>query len=221
MVCLGIDTSTFAIGLGIVKDEQTIYNVYCNTGTPSADRIHTLINRALKESGLSLDDINIFACSIGPGSFTGLRVGIATLEGLSFSLSRPIYGIPTFDSLVWRFLNLYGQIVPILDAKRGEIYTAVYKDGKQIFPVKAVAPYDFLDMIEGDALFLGDGIKIYKDVILNKVGDKAHFLSPNIDSPLGSDVAYLGILSYREGKPPDKTIEPMYIHPPRIRKKSN
>ena len=219
MICLGIDTSTFAIALGIVRDDQVIYDVYCNTGTPSADRIHTLIGRALKESELSLNDIDLFACSVGPGSFTGLRVGVATIEGLSFPLSRPAYGIPTFDALVWRFLNLYEQVVPMLDAKRGEIYTAIYKNGKRVFPVKAVDPCDYFNRIEGDALFLGDGVKIYMDVILDRIGKKAHFLNPNLDSPRGSDVAYLGILSYRKGKPADKTIEPIYIHPPRIRKK--
>jgi len=219
MVSLGIDTSTFAIGLGLVRDNQTVYDIYCNTGTPSADKIHTLIDRALKESGLSLGDIDLFACAIGPGSFTGLRVGVATVGGLSFSLSKPVYGIPTFDALVWRFSAFCGQIVPMLDAKRGEIYTAVYKGGKEVFPARAIEPYAFFNTIEGHTLFLGDGVEIYRDVILDRFGDKASFLNPNIDSPRGSDVAYLGILSYKEGKPHDNRIEPIYIHPPRIRKK--
>ncbi len=219
MVCLGIDTSTFAIGLGIVRDNQTIYDGYCNTGVPSSDRIHTLIHTALKESGLSLNDVNLFACSIGPGSFTGLRVGIATVEGLSFSLSRPVYGIPTLDALVSGFLNLCEQVVPMIDAKGGDVYTAVYKGGEQVFPVGAVEPYGFINMIEGKALFLGDAVEVYRDVILQKFGSRARFLSPNVDSPRGSDVAHLGVLSYREGKAPDKAIEPIYIHPPRIRKK--
>ncbi len=220
MICLGIDTSSFAIGLGIVRDEETIYNIYCNRGSPSADKIHTMILGALKDVDLTFEDIGVFACTIGPGSFTGIRVGIATIKGLSFSLNRPVYGIPTFDAFVWRFLNHFEQIVPMLDAKRNNVYAAVYKKGKQIVPTGKMRIDCLFEKIEGDVLFLGDGVKLYRNLILKRFKNRANLLTPNINSPRGEDVAYQGLLSYREGKASDETIEPIYIDPLKIRKKS-
>lgn len=219
MICLGVDTSTFAIGLGIVNDDETMYKIYTNKGRPSANRIHTMIQGALKEIGLGLDDIGVFACAIGPGSFTGLRVGLATIQGLTFSLSRPLYGIPTFGALVWKFLNLFDQIVPLLDARRNTVYTAVYKKKKLVLSPRKIGIKNLLEIIDGETLFIGDGARVYRELILKKLDKKARFLIPNIDSPGGDEIAYQGLLSYRRGKSPDEILEPIYLEPVIIRKK--
>ncbi len=219
MIALGIDTSTFAIGLGIVEDQEVLYSSYSNNGGPSADRIHTVIQEALKEAGLTFEDIDVYTCTIGPGSFTGIRVGLATIKGLSLSLSKPLYGIPTFDPLICRFKDCFEQIVPMLDAKRGMVYAAVYRGNNQVIPTGKIEIGVLTQEIEGDALFLGNGARVHRDLLLNRLGPRAYILTPNIDSPRGEDVAYQGLILSKRGETPVDPIEPIYIEPVMIRKK--
>lgn len=209
MIALGIDTSTFALSLGIVENQKIICELYYNKEIPSGEMIPILIQDIVKESDLCLGEIDLFACSVGPGSFTGLRVGIAAVKGLSFALQKPCCGIPTLDGLVSKFIKSFKMIVPLLDAREERVYTTIYANGKKSFPVVRMDVHEIIGKIEKETLFLGNGAARYKDIIVNRLGERAHFLTPNIDSPSGSDIAYCGILSYGKGENPP--LEPIYL----------
>lgn len=217
MISLGIDTSTNAVSLGIVEDGRTICEDYCRYEKPSGDRLHPILCNLLKEAKLSLKDIDLFACCIGPGSFTGLRIGIAAMKGFAASLGKPVFGISTLDALASRFIGVFKSIVPIIDARRDMVYASMYEDSKQVLPPMKIGIDEFLENIKGDALFLGNGVDIYKDLIIGKLKERAIFLTPNIASPRGSDVAYSAILSHKEGR--NTTLEPIYLNSPSVRKK--
>jgi tRNA threonylcarbamoyl adenosine modification protein YeaZ len=218
---LGIDTSTYALSIGLVEGDKVIFDYYVNTDRYQAERVQEIINQIMDELHINLKDISGFACSSGPGSFTGLRVGLAALKGLSVSLKRPLVGVNTLDALAYSMHFSRYKIIPMIDAKRGEIYTSIYEGNPPLQKKDyiAVNPEEFLKTLQGDCVFLGNGVRIYLQTIKRILGESAHFVKPNIDSPKGSCIAFLGSKKIEGGIDEIETIEPLYIHSPRIGRK--
>ncbi len=127
MLLLSTDTSTDIITLAILRDKELLAEVSINAGKRHSERLVPLINILLDEVRLSIDDINLLAISLGPGSFTGLRVGLATWKGLAISKDLPIIGVPTLDAMT-RLAPFDNAIVcPILDARMKEVFAGIYQ----------------------------------------------------------------------------------------------
>jgi len=172
MKILGIDTSTRFLCLGIY-DGPKFYGYNLEVGTKLSLLLIPTIERVLEAAGLSLKDIDYFASGIGPGSFTGLRVGLAAIKGLSFALRKPVLAISTLDILARNICATDKYIIPLIDAKRNLIYTAFYKINGQTF--QRVSAYmlfseqEFLKKAKNNAVFLGDGLSLFQQgIILNK-----------------------------------------------------
>ncbi|MDI6839596.1 MAG: tRNA (adenosine(37)-N6)-threonylcarbamoyltransferase complex dimerization subunit type 1 TsaB [bacterium] len=217
MLVLGIETSSFTLGLGLVEDDKVVFDLFVNSGTPQSEDII----RIMKEWIGDPTQIDGFGVSLGPGSFTGLRVGLATVKGLAIGLNKPVFGIPTLDAFLVGVPYTEYRITPIIDAKRGDIYAASYeKDGKRITPYLATNPVEFFDQLEGEHIFVGDGVRVYSDLINEKLGRRAHFVSPNPDFPRGSWVASIALNRLKKCDFDQvDSLEPIYLHPPRIIKK--
>lgn len=207
MRILGIETSTFALGVGFIDSQLTTHNsqlfdYYINSGVPESENIIEIIRKRVP----NLEEIDGIGVSIGPGSFTGLRVGLATAKGLGMGFKKPVIGVPTLDAFVVGIPQWAGRgnrpykITPILDARNGNVYTASYEpDGKRITPYSAVNIEEFLEKLKGEHIFVGNGVKIYRDLIQKKLGKRAHFISPNPDSPRGVWIASLALEYLRNG----------------------
>jgi len=127
MLLLSTDTSTDIITLAILRDKELLAEVSINAGKRHSERLVPLINILLDEVRLSIDDINLLAISLGPGSFTGLRVGLATWKGLALAKDLPIIGVPTLNAMT-RLAPFDNAIVcPILDARMKEVFAGIYQ----------------------------------------------------------------------------------------------
>ena len=207
MRILGIETSSFALGIGVIDSQLTTHNsqlfdYYINSGVPESENIIEIIRKRVP----NLEEIDGIGVSIGPGSFTGLRVGLATAKGLGMGFKKPVIGVPTLDAFVVGIPFAQHKITPILDARNGNVYTASYEpNGKRITPYLAVNIEEFLDKLKGEHIFVGNGVKIYRDLIQKKLGksigfcERAHFISPNPDSPRGVWIASLALEYLRNG----------------------
>jgi tRNA threonylcarbamoyladenosine biosynthesis protein TsaB len=171
MKILGIDTSTKYLCIGICDGNKAyVYNL--DLGRNLSGLITVTIKRVLDSLSWRIQDIDYFACGLGPGSFTGMRVGIATIKGFAFSLKKPVIGIPTLDILARNAVNQEGYIVPVVDAKRNLIYTSMYRNKKG--KISRIEPYMLLTIAEffkkmntrGNPVILGDALSIYKHEIL-------------------------------------------------------
>ena len=174
MIVLGIDTSSSRLSIAL-RDKNGLLaeRSYLSANQCSAVLLPN-IKSLLRELGLGLGEINGFIVSLGPGSFTGLRIGVSTIKALAFALSKPVIGIPTLDVLAENISLVNSQICPILDARRGEVYSCIYKsDSRQI---KRLSEYlvlpvrDLLKILKSRTVFLGEGLFKYRDLIkrLNK-----------------------------------------------------
>lgn len=157
--------------MGIYNDNK-IYEYNLDLGRRLSALITVTIKRVLDALGWQIKDIDYFACGLGPGSFTGMRVGIATVKGLAFSLNKPVVGVSTLDILA-RNAGISGAyVIPIVDARRNLIYCSIYRN-KFGQPAR-IKPYMLLTIdefftkakLEDNAVILGDAIDLYKQKIL-------------------------------------------------------
>ncbi|RKY01883.1 tRNA (adenosine(37)-N6)-threonylcarbamoyltransferase complex dimerization subunit type 1 TsaB, partial [Candidatus Poribacteria bacterium] len=126
MRVLGIDTSTTTGSIGLIDGDKVVAEHVLDVMETHSSRLMPAIDQMLKKAGLSIWDVDLIAVSKGPGSFTGLRVGVATAKGLAYALRKPIVGVPSLDVLAFGVKFFDGLICPLLDARRGEVYGAIY-----------------------------------------------------------------------------------------------
>jgi tRNA threonylcarbamoyladenosine biosynthesis protein TsaB len=177
-----------------------------------------MIISVLDMLGLILDDIDGFAIGIGPGSFTGLRVGLSIVKGLSFATNKPVMPVSTLDALAMNITFSPYLISPILDAKRGEIYTALYRWDKGIKKLTddlLIKPDIFIRRIKEKVIFVGDGIRVYKDFIKERLSDLALFPPLNLINLRASNIGLLGMELLKNDIEYDvDSLSPRYLTPP-------
>lgn len=208
MIILAIDTSTDYLSLAISKGEKILARFHRKSNMRHSILLVPMIDDLLKKARIGLEDIDCFAISIGPGSFTGLRIGVTVVKGLAYALKKPIVAVPTLDVIAWNAVKFKGIICPVLDARKNKIYSCIYKsDGK--FP-KRMTGYlllpatDLLKKISkyDKVLFLGDTIPRPGLGILHKDWH-----------PKAEIVARIGLEYFKNrrfAKPED--LEPMYLY---------
>ncbi len=164
MTILAIDTSTDYLSLAILKEGKIIARFHKKAKMRHSVLLVPMIDKLLKNARLKIKNIDCLAISIGPGSFTGLRIGLTVVKGLSYALKKPIVAVPTLDAIAMNAKKFTGIICPVLDARKNKVYACLYKsDAKSI---KKISKYlllpldDLLKKIEryDKVLFLGDAI---------------------------------------------------------------
>ncbi|MZP29891.1 tRNA (adenosine(37)-N6)-threonylcarbamoyltransferase complex dimerization subunit type 1 TsaB [Heliobacterium undosum] len=243
MYVLGIDCSTRVTALAVVDDEQVVAETFLHNDRPHSKRLLPAIEQLLALAELSLADMAGLAVAIGPGSFTGLRIGLATVKGMAHPLGLPVVGVPTLEALVWNGWPFQGYICPILDARKNEVYTSLYRGGagglEKVGEDQAIAPKELLEQLRrrmeyspvtpessgasrapqapetrGQVLFLGDAVPVYRELLQEALGESALFAPAETRYPRGSQVARLGWRRLRQGDVDDlHNLAPMYIRP--------
>ncbi|MBF0385686.1 MAG: tRNA (adenosine(37)-N6)-threonylcarbamoyltransferase complex dimerization subunit type 1 TsaB [Candidatus Omnitrophica bacterium] len=171
MNILAIDTSTANLTLALFSEGKIIAKRNKKSQGILSESIIPIIDGALKKAVLSLSDIDCFAVGLGPGSFTGLRVGLATIKGFATALKIPIIGVSSLDIIASNVRKDNVQICIVLDARRGNVFAAIYNKENGVLKRSGeyfLAPIDeLLKRIKKQAVFCGDGVSIYKDKIIN------------------------------------------------------
>ncbi|MBW2721484.1 MAG: tRNA (adenosine(37)-N6)-threonylcarbamoyltransferase complex dimerization subunit type 1 TsaB [Deltaproteobacteria bacterium] len=159
------------------------------------------------------------AVSLGPGSFTGLRIGLSVVKGLAWATGKPLAGVPTLDALAANVPLAPYPIYPVLDARKGEIYTALYRmDDEQVparlSPYMAIKPEKLVDLISEKTLLVGDALLRYGDYLTGKLGDRLHLVPPHLNVVHASSVAWLAWHKLRRGIHEDiSSCTPLYVRP--------
>lgn len=216
MKLLAIDTSTMLGGVALIDDEVLIAESRLNIKITHSERLLSEIDHILSRTDLKINDIDFFALAIGPGSFTGLRVGLSTLKGLAFSTGKKIVTVPTLEAFAWNMPYSKYLVCPLLDARKREVYAAIFRWSGDNFikelNEEALKIDMLLDKINEPTIFLGEGALIYKKNIISKLGERAIFPPLQFMTPSASNVAYLGLKKARNGDVEDIIkVVPMYL----------
>lgn len=216
MYILGIETSTMTGSVAIITEDRLVAEYTLNTKTTHTERLMSAIDHIVTTASLRIQDIDGIAVGLGPGSFTGLRIGVTTAKSLAYSIQKPIVAIPSLDALASQYLFTDLLICPILDARKHEVYTALYRNtGASVARISAysvIAPEHILREIAEPVLFLGDGVFPYRQDIEITLGQYAHFADAVHLLPRGSLIAKLGCERLMAGEHDDCfALTPLYI----------
>jgi len=170
MKILAADTSTSINTVAVCDDDRILAETTVECGRSHSERLINTVDWVLSESGQKIEDMDALAVSIGPGSFTGVRVGVATWKGLALGSRRPLAAVPTLDAMTRLGAFRDGLVCPLLDARMGEVFGAVYRfrDGirEKVTADRVCQVEAILVEIDEEATFLGNGADMYRERIL-------------------------------------------------------
>ncbi len=217
MKVLAVDTATQSGGVALLDGQDLIAGLYMTSTKTYAKRLMTDVDTVLRMANMGLHECDGFVVTTGPGSFTGLRIGISAVKGFALATGKPVAGVSTLNVLACQFPWFSELVCPILDARKGEIYTALYKhrgqdDWEQISPECAVDPKEWIMRIKAPCLFVGNGAVLYRDLIEQELGDQARFAPPYLNMPQAAVAAWIGMRQIKKGRTVDiASLVPNYI----------
>jgi len=206
MKVLAIDTTATVSSVAVVNENEVMGEFTINYKKTHSETLMPMIENLLKTIEIDISDINFVACSSGPGSFTGLRIGGSTAKAIAHGLGVPLVPVPTLDSLAYNIFEEKKLIVPIMDARRSEVYSAIYlREGKKLKRISEYLAEDITTVFgwvkahdnNSEAIFLGDGVSVYKELLVRE-----GYSVPSINMMLqrGASVGALAIELIKQGK---------------------
>lgn len=217
MNLLTIDTSTSTCSIALTRGEELRAELLLVGGPTLTSRLLSSVDTVLQSAGMTVAELDGFGVALGPGAFTGLRVGVAAVKGLALACSRPVTG---FSSLAMLAANLpwaLHPVCPMFDARKKEVYAALYRCGELpdvILPDCVVSPERFLERLDGPTIFVGEGALRYRELILSALGDNAFFAPSHLHQPRAAAGSVLARAAIARGETvPLALLNPAYIRP--------
>lgn len=213
---LTIDTTTPVGSVAVTAGETLLGEVLLNLRSTHTDRLLLTVRQLLTDLNLNISAFEGFGVVLGPGSFTGVRVGVSTVKGLALATGKPVVGVSTLRTLALQAPFARSPVCALLDARKKEVYAGLYTwEGGRPLPFGAeavLAPDALLDSLEGEVLFVGDGALAYRTLIVRMLGARAHFLPWPLNLPRASCAAVLALDELRQGRTiPLEALKPSYI----------
>lgn len=220
MKILAIDTSSLVATVAIMEDDNLLSEYTINSPMTHSQKLMPMMEELLKNNDMKIKDIDMIAVSLGPGSFTGVRIGVSTVKGLAHPFKTPIMGVSSIEAMAMNIPYCDKLICPIMDARRNQVYTGIYTwKGQELVELQNNVPLTVDELVERlkstdrEVVFLGDGIKKYRDVLKESLGDKAYFASGYVNMQRASAVGELARIKHLQGVETQSydQLEPVYL----------
>ncbi len=219
MKILAVDTSSNVATIALMEDEKLIAEIVLNYKKTHSEKLMPMMEDLLNQCDVKPTEIDIFTASVGPGSFTGLRIGITTIKAMAQALNKPVVGVSTLEGLAFNLPYAEGLICPIIDAQRDVVYTALYRwEGtglvevmqQQVLSVEELINY--LHTKDEKIIFIGDAVEKFNEILQEKLMDKASFPPNSVVFPRASSIAALARKSALKGQLMEAaTMIPLYM----------
>ena len=207
MRILALDSSGLVATVAILEDEQMIAEYTVNYKKTHSQTLLPMLDEIVKMTEFDLSTIDAIAVSGGPGSFTGLRIGAATAKGLGLALNKPLIHIPTVDGMAYGLFGYSGLVCPIMDARRNQVYTGLYRfvDGEfqvveEQMAISVTELIEKLNSYEDKVTFLGDGVPVYREQFEKGLTGVYAFAPAHLNRQRAAAVGALGMKYFQEGK---------------------
>ena len=216
---LAIDTSGPVAGCALLREGRIAHLAVMNHGLTHSETIMPAVDAALQAAGLSCRDVDVFAAVAGPGSFTGVRIGVCAAKGLAHAAGKPCARVHALEALAMNFYGFDGLCCPILDARRGQVYCAAF-DMSRGMPQRALEDaaqplQEFLARLPGDRrlVFVGDGVPVHAEAVKQALGERA-LIAPENLRDLRADAACVLAAARPESWAPAAALRPIYLRAP-------
>lgn len=218
MKVLGLDTSTMMATCAVLDENRLLGEYSLNQDMTHSEKLVPMIKEVLDSLNLKVKDIDLYGVALGPGSFTGLRIGVATIKAFAHLFNKPVVGVSTLEALAYN-LPYNKVIVPMIDARRDRVYTGIYtwENGiiENIMEPDVLEIEKLLEILDNnyDNLVVnGDGSLIHKDLIKSTLGAKVQFSTIGQNMCKASSIGELALLKYNKGLVDDfYTLAPDYL----------
>ena len=206
MKVLGIESAALVASVALVTDQAVTAEYTVNFKKTHSQTLLPMIDEITRMLELDLETVDAIAVSGGPGSFTGLRIGSATAKGLGLALKKPLIHVPTLDAMAYNLYGTQALICPVMDARRQQVYTGLYRYEREFTVVKESCAMDIHDLIRelndrGErVIFLGDGVTAYETVIRQEMAAPFDLAPAQVNRQRAASVAALGSVYLAEGK---------------------
>ena len=216
MKILSIDTSTVTCTVGIVDGDRILAESVDSSGQTHARHLMGMIDSAMAASGVPIQEIDGFAVVTGPGTFTGLRIGISTIKGLAYGLSRPVAGVTSLEALAAQADLPTKLICPVMDARRSEVYYGLYASEKgelrQTAPHRVAPPSELVKSVREPCQFIGNGARLYQETFEAALGPLSRFSLACWDTIHTETIARLALKQFQENEGENlPAVSPYYI----------
>lgn len=219
MRVLALDSSGLVASVAIIEDCNLMAEYTINYKKTHSQTLLPMLDEVVKMTDLDLNTVDAIAVAEGPGSFTGLRIGSATVKGLGLALKKPIIGVPTLEGLAMNLYDVKSIVCPIMDARRNQVYTGIYKfNNHKMSVVKTQTAIGITEIIEAlnligqDVVFLGDGVPVYQDIIKEKMEVPYSFAPAHLNKQRAGAVGVRAMDYWNEGKVVSaQEFEPNYL----------
>ncbi len=221
MLILALDSTALVGSVALCEDDRLLGEFTVNTGHTHSETLLPMVDAVLKTCGKTIRDIDLFACTTGPGSFTGVRIGASTIKGLAYGKSKPCLGVSTLEALARNAEPFDGIICPAMDARRAQVYNALFSsNGIQMTRLcddRALAIDtlgDELVSYDRPIYLVGDGAKLVYTSLSERLGDRLILLPERIRHQSGYAVAQCARRAYEMGtRGTDAELAPVYLRP--------
>jgi tRNA threonylcarbamoyladenosine biosynthesis protein TsaB len=216
MIVLAVETSTLKGSIALLQDDRALVEFSLQVEETHSSQLLPAIEYVLEISGVTPGEIDAFAVAAGPGSFTGLRIGMAAMKGLAAATEKPIVGVSTLEAMAWNFPFSQNPLCPMIDARMKEVYCAWFRFEagtiRRLAEDRAVAPEKVIEDVKEPCIFFGSGALRYRQRLLEALGERALFPPEEIMGARASLVGLLALKRLRAGESDDlASIEPSYI----------
>lgn len=225
MLTLAIDTATKCLSVAVLTDGRVAAETFLRVKAHHSELLLPVVDEMCRRAGVTASQMDLFACTTGPGSFTGLRIGLATIKGFALATGRPVAGVSTLEVLACNVLTTSTLVCPMVDAGRGLVYAALYRPSRggsleRVADEALVEPAPYLMGIHDDCLFLGDGAVLYASLIRELLATRALFAPMALQDPRAAAVGFLGERQFTAGALVDPlTVALRYLHAPEAERK--
>ncbi len=220
MNILAIDTCCSAATAAVLTDDRLAAEIVQNNKKTHSQNIMPMIDFMMSQAEMSIGDIDCFAAAVGPGSFTGVRIGVATVKALAHAFGKPCAAVSALHAMAYNVADFGGIICPIFDARRGQVYNALFggSGAERLTPDRAISAKELCDELDErvrsaesspEIIFLGDGLPVFADMFNERFGKRAVFAKRSLRMNLAASVAEIGyeklllgdVCGYAELKP--------------------
>ena len=225
MILFCLDTSGPVAGAAVLQDGVVRCEIMASSGMTHSQSILPMAEEAFLRAGLSLQETDLFAVTVGPGSFTGVRIGVSTVKGLAHALGKPCVAVDALEAMAAGVQPFSGVICPLQDARAGQVYAAAFEGRslRRLMPDQPIKLSEFLswaEALEQPLLFLGDGTAANRDMIRQTLGGRAELAPAHLAYLRPAAAAFLAWEKRNEAVD-YLSLSPLYLRPPQAERQKN